>query len=95
MASTQFKAPSIAPQALPGAEAPNGSMPSIATLREPTISARGNSVSAILRYKETSAIRVRGPVTGRRYDFSMTQPTQTVDPRDAAVLTRSGMFFRA
>jgi hypothetical protein len=34
-------------------------------------------------------------VTGRLYDFSIVEPTQPVDPGDAAILTRSGVFFQA
>jgi hypothetical protein len=49
---------------------------------------------AILRYREATAVRVHGPVTGRTYDFSSAQPAQPVDPRDAAVLMRSGLFDR-
>ena len=37
-------------------------------------------------------MRVRGPVSGRAYDFSPSQPTQAVDARDAAVLTRNSLF---
>lgn len=37
-------------------------------------------------------IRVAGPVTGRLYAFTQTQPVQAVDLRDAAVLTRSASF---
>jgi hypothetical protein len=55
---------------------------------------RGPMGWAMLRYRETSAVRVRGPVTGRRYDFSIAEPTQYVDPRDAVPLTHSGMFLR-
>jgi hypothetical protein len=58
------------------------------------ISKRGPSGWAMLRYKEGSAVRVRGPVTGRRYEFSILEPMQSVDPRDAAPLTHSGMFLR-
>ncbi len=58
-------------------------------------SGRRLSPSVILHYTETSAIRVRGPVTGRQYNFSGTPPAQAVDARDAAVLTRSGLFRRA
>jgi hypothetical protein len=47
-----------------------------------------------LRYMESSPIRVRGPMTGRQYDFSVAQPTEAVDLRDAAVLTRSALFRR-
>jgi len=56
------------------------------------ISARGSSLSVTLRYMESSAIRVTGPVTGRLYIFSAAQSAQAVDPRDAAALMRSGMF---
>jgi hypothetical protein len=52
------------------------------------------STSVVLRSKDTEAVRVRGPVTGRPYDFTSAQPAQSVDPRDAAVLTRSGLFYR-
>jgi hypothetical protein len=59
------------------------------------ISARGPSNSVMLRYKDASAIRVRGPVTGRLYDFSSAQPAQPVEPADAAALTRSGLLYPA
>ena len=49
----------------------------------------------ILQYTESSAIKVRGPVTGREYGFSEAERDCAVDPRDAAVLTRSGLFRRA
>ncbi len=58
------------------------------------ISRRGPSGWAMLRYKEASPIRVRGPQTGRRYVFSIAEPIQYVDPRDAVPLTHSGMFLR-
>jgi hypothetical protein len=48
----------------------------------------------VLTYEDGAAIRVRGPVTGRRYDFSEGQPSQPVDTRDAAVLTRNTGFRR-
>jgi hypothetical protein len=50
--------------------------------------------SVTLRYLEPSAIRVRGPITGRPYEFSMAQPVQAVDVRDAAVLVRNSAFQR-
>ena len=46
-----------------------------------------------LRYLQRSPIRVRGPVTGRTYDFSSSNPVQAVDTRDAATLMRT-RFFR-
>ncbi len=48
-----------------------------------------------LHYRKTTAIRVRGPITGRAYDFSGVQPVQAVDVRDAAVLGRSSLFDRS
>ena len=48
-----------------------------------------------LRYRERSRILVRGPVTGRVYEFSPHQPTLSVDMRDADVLMRTGRFVRA
>jgi hypothetical protein len=46
-----------------------------------------------LRYLQNPPIRVRGPVTGRQYDFSGSRPVQAVDPRDASALLRT-RFFR-
>ena len=46
-----------------------------------------------LHYLENSPIRVRGPVTGRQYDFSGLRPVQAVDTRDASALLRT-RFFR-
>jgi hypothetical protein len=53
---------------------------------------RGQFPSVLLDYQEGLAIRVRGPVTGQRYDFSPSQPSLAVDARDAAILTRSSAF---
>ena len=47
-----------------------------------------------LRYREHARILVRGPVTGRSYVFSATQPTQPVNPHDAVHLLRSRYFVR-
>ena len=48
-----------------------------------------------LHYGETAEIRVRGPITGRPYVFSGSQPVQAVDARDAAILTRNSSFRRS
>ncbi len=48
-----------------------------------------------VRYLETSPIRVRGPVSGNRYEFSGTQPVQQVDSRDASALLNTRFFQRA
>ncbi len=47
-----------------------------------------------LQYLENSPILVRGPVTGRLYEFSNAQPVQSVDLRDAETLLRTGFFRR-
>ena len=51
--------------------------------------------SVSLRYVEKSPIRVRGPVTGRQYDFSSTSPVQSVDPRDVTGLLGTQLFRSA
>jgi hypothetical protein len=48
-----------------------------------------------LRYRERGPVLVRGPVTGRPYEFSAAQPTRSVDARDAEVLLRTRHFVRA
>jgi hypothetical protein len=54
-------------------------------------SARG----VLLKYRERARILVRGPITGRAYEFSPQLPAQSVESRDADVLVRSGRFLRA
>lgn len=60
-----------------------------------TTSPQVSANSIVLRHKGNLSVRVRGPVSGRLYDFSGTEPWQVVDRRDAAVLTRGGLFVRA
>lgn len=47
-----------------------------------------------VRYLEKSPIRVRGPATGRDYDFSAANRIRLVDPRDAEALLRTRFFAR-
>jgi hypothetical protein len=49
----------------------------------------------MLRYRERSPIAVRGPATGRYYEFSGAAPVKPVDPRDAAALLRTRFFQQA
>ncbi|HLH37482.1 MAG TPA: hypothetical protein VKX41_22665 [Alloacidobacterium sp.] len=51
--------------------------------------------SVAIRFKQPSAIMVRGPVTGRHYQFNGSANSQHVDARDAAALIRTGYFQRA
>jgi len=52
----------------------------------------GSHSSVPLRYLEKSPIQLRGPVTGRRYEFSSAHPVQPVDARDASALLRTRFF---
>jgi hypothetical protein len=45
-----------------------------------------------LNYLERSPIRIRGPVTGRIYEFSGSHPVQPVESRDATDLLRTRFF---
>ena len=47
---------------------------------------------ASLRYLQSAPVWVRGPATGRQYQFSGAEPVQIVDPRDAPALVRTGLF---
>ena len=51
--------------------------------------------SVTLRYLESSPILVRGPATGRQYEFSGSQPVQSVDARDVEALLQTRFFRRA
>lgn len=46
-----------------------------------------------LHYVQNRAILVRGPVTGRVYQFSAAHADTNVDGRDAAPLLRTGLFL--
>jgi hypothetical protein len=48
---------------------------------------------AKVRFTQKAAILVRGPVTGRHYQFHEGAYSQQVDARDAAVLIDSGYFL--
>jgi hypothetical protein len=48
-----------------------------------------------LRYLERSRILVRGPASGRQYEFSADRAVQHVDGRDAPALLETRFFRRA
>jgi hypothetical protein len=50
--------------------------------------------TVLLRYSETSAVRVVGPVTGRNYAFSAAVPVQAVAPQDVEALLATRFFRR-
>jgi len=50
--------------------------------------------SVMLEYLQSSPVKVRGPVSGREYEFSGTKRIQYVTAVDASPLVRSGFFRR-
>lgn len=49
----------------------------------------------VIHYLENSPIRVRGPITGRYYEFSSSRRVQCVDARDANSLLQTRFFRRS
>jgi hypothetical protein len=47
-----------------------------------------------VRYVERARLVVRGPATGRQYEFSAAKPTQVVAAHDADALLRTRHFVR-
>jgi hypothetical protein len=45
-----------------------------------------------IRYLGVAPLRVRGPVTGRQYEFSGSHPVRPVDIRDTGSLLRTRLF---
>ena len=58
------------------------------------LKAGGNAQQADLNlfYYGVTPASVRGPVSGRLYQFSKQQPVQAVDARDAASILRTRLF---
>ena len=54
-----------------------------------------SQASIAIRYLKRAPIRVQGPVSGRHYEFSVSQPVQSVDARDAVSMLNTGLFHRA
>jgi hypothetical protein len=48
-----------------------------------------------LHYTGMASVRVRGPYSGRTYEFSGAHPDGAVDRRDVEGLMRIGIFRRA
>jgi hypothetical protein len=47
-----------------------------------------------LRFTQKAAVLIRGPVTGRHYQFHGSTSRQRVHAKDAAALIKSGYFER-
>ena len=81
----------------------NKTHPEIETINEndqidhyPSIVSSYRSIQApvSLHYLQGALILVRGPATGRLYEFSGSNPDQPVDGRDAERLVHSRLFRR-
>jgi hypothetical protein len=68
--------------------------PAPGTLRHPALPGGAAVRTVTLRYRDRAPAQVRGPATGRLYLFSVLQPTQAVDVRDAETLLRTRLFVR-
>ncbi len=86
---TTFRSNSIATQA-PAAAPPVNHLTQKASVAQPPA---GWSYVG-LRYLEKSPIRVRGPATGRQYEFSAVNSVQSVDARDAESLLNTRFFAK-
>ena len=60
----------------------------------PAASYLSNYAMVSLHYLESSPIQVKGTVTNRFYEFSRTNPDQSVDARDAEALLHTRFFRR-
>lgn len=58
------------------------------------VSGEAQQANLNLHYFGYSTMNVRGPATGRLYQFSKLQPMQAVDARDAAAILRTRLFRR-
>ena len=58
----------------------------------PSASNRFGRASVRVEYTERSRILVRGPASGRTYEFSAALAVQWIDSADAAALSRTGFF---
>ena len=59
-----------------------------------TPNANASNSATSLRFLQKRAILVRGPLTGRRYQFAPEGFTSNIDPGDVDVLLKSGHFER-
>jgi hypothetical protein len=60
--------------------------------RSPTRNAA--NLNLTLMYYGYASVSVRGPVSGRLYQFSRQQPVQAVDARDALSILKTRLFRR-
>lgn len=56
--------------------------------------ASGSTAQIHIRYRSMGLMRVRGPVSGRIYEFSVMKPVHPVDQRDAPELLKMRCFVR-
>ena len=69
------------------------SQTSTATVQQPVLRQTGGVNHVVmLRYTCKSSIVVRGPATGKQYQFSAAEPVRSVTVSDAVVFLRTGYF---
>jgi hypothetical protein len=66
-----------------------------ASLPAKPVTATASAAGVALHYLERSRILVRGPASGRQYEFSAQHPVQQVDSRDVPALLGTRFFRRA
>lgn len=54
-----------------------------------------SSAETSLRFVQRRSIVVKGPITGKQYQFHESHYTPDIDPRDVTFLLRSGFFEKA
>lgn len=59
------------------------------------VSSPGQAGDLVLRYRGAGAFSTRSPATGRVYTCAATGAGVAVDPRDSALLERTGLFERS
>lgn len=79
----------------PRVPAPNAqAAPNVGQAGRPVRAGGSSAAEVLLECVRGAPIRVRGPVTGRFYNFPSVSLTKAVDARDAIVLLRMPQFRR-
>ena len=92
--SQQIHSQNVIDSATPGGSPQDGAASADRSRQRVSPAMQGSRGSVLIRYIEDIAIRVQGPETGRRYEFSGDRPVQPVDARDAVALLNNVVHFR-
>jgi hypothetical protein len=80
------------PGATPHRTSPRAAPPTPARDRRASSATPARAADIRMRYLGAQPVRVRGAASGRTYHASPADPSLTIDARDAAALTRTGLF---